>query len=42
MAVKNRQVQAVLTEECVLCVWTVAKNQAMILTLSINMTVQQG
>lgn len=42
-AVKDRQVQAVLAEEFILCAWTVANKEAMmLLKLSINVTVQQG
>lgn len=43
MAVKDKQVQAVLAEEFILCVQTVANKQAMmLLKLSINATVQWG
>lgn len=43
MAVKDKQVQAVLAEEFILFAWTVANKEAMmLLKLSINVTVQQG
>ena len=43
MAEKDRQVQVVSAEEFILCIWTVANKQAMLLLeLSINVTVQQG
>lgn len=43
VAVKDRQVQAVLAEEFILCAWTVANKQdMMLLKLSIKVAVQQG
>lgn len=41
MGVKDRQ--TVLAEEFILCAWTIAKNQdMMLLNLSIKVAVQQG
>lgn len=43
MGVKNRQVQAVLAEGFILCAWTMANKQdMMLLNLSIKVAVQQG
>lgn len=43
MAVKDRQMQAVLAEEFILCAWTMANKQdMMLLNLSIKVAVQQG
>lgn len=43
MGVKDRQVQAVLAEKFILCAWTIANKQdMMLLKLSIHVTVQQG
>lgn len=43
MAVKDRQVQAVLAKEFIFCAWTVAKTPDMtLLKLSIKVVVQQG
>lgn len=43
MSVKDRQVQAMLEEEFILCAWTIANKQDMLLlNLSIKVAVQQG
>lgn len=43
MSVKDRWVQGILAEEFILCAWTMANKQdMMLLNLSIKVAVQQG